>query len=238
MALIVFSSIIALMVNQPGRFRQSKDREQANAVVPSTDGLIPVHWLHTHAYCEFQLYLEKAVGVEAPPTQDMLAGSHQHAFLDAEHEKKAEVELTVGEAAQKAQLEAVTMVSRDISVRGVSLYGRIDEVLFEPSRIIIVDDKPSAQPYFTNKIQVWGYCQAFKETYSPGVPLFAALRQENSGGIVWLEEFLEDHDSLVKLTVKRIKAILTGIESPQPVGNSRKCKPCRIKDSCPAYTKE
>jgi CRISPR/Cas system-associated exonuclease Cas4 (RecB family) len=225
------------MVNQPGRFKQSKNREWLNTSSPSTDGLIPVHWLHTHAYCEFQLYLEKAVGVEAPPTQEMLAGSHQHGFLDAEHEKKAEVELTVSEAAQKAQLEAVTMISRDISVRGLSLYGRIDEVLFEPARIIVVDDKPSIQPYFTNKIQVWGYCQAFRETYNPEVPLFAALRQETSGDIIWLEEFLEDHDKLVKVTVDRIKAIMAGTESPQPVGNSRKCKPCRFKDSCPACTK-
>jgi hypothetical protein len=109
--------------------------------------------------------------------------------------------------------------------------------LFEPSRIIIVDDKPSIQPYFTNKIQVWGYCQAFKETYYPGVPLFAALRQENTGDIIWLEEFLEDHDNLVKVTVDRIRAIIAGNESPQPAGNIRKCKPCRFKDSCPAYTK-
>jgi hypothetical protein len=164
------------MINQPGRFRQSRKRERSNEIVGSTDGLIPIHWLHTHAYCEFQLYLEKAVGVEAPPTEAMLAGARQHGFLDAEHEEKAEEELTVGEAAQKAQLEAVTMVSRDISVRGISLYGRIDEVLFEPNRIIIVDDKPSAKPYFTNKIQVWGYCQAFRETYDLTVPLFGALR--------------------------------------------------------------
>ena len=225
------------MGGQPGRFRQARNRGLLNSSGGSTDGLIPIHWLHTHAYCEFQLYLEKAMGVEAPPTPEMLAGACQHGFLDAEHEKKAEVELTVGEAAQKAQLEAVTMVSRDISVRGVSLYGRIDEVLFEPSRIVIVDDKPSAQPYFTNKIQVWGYCQAFRETYEPNVPLFAALRQEHTGDLIWLEEFLEDHDKLVRSAVDRIKAVMAGSESPQPVGNSRKCKPCRFRKSCPACAK-
>ena len=225
------------MVNQPGRFRQSRERERTNEIVGSTDGLIQIHWLHTHAYCEFQLYLEKAVGVEAPPTKEMLAGACQHGFLDAEHEKKAEVELTVGEAAEKAQLEAVTMVSRYISVKGVSLYGRIDEVLFEPSRIIIVDDKPSAQPYFTNKIQVWGYCQAFRETYEPNVPLFGALRQENTGELVWLEEFIEDHDRVVRSAVDRIRALMAGNEIPQPVNNIRKCNPCRFKESCPAYTK-
>jgi CRISPR/Cas system-associated exonuclease Cas4 (RecB family) len=217
---------------QAGRFRQVSSSSQLGKYGGPTDGLIPVHWLHTHAYCEYQLFLEKAVGIEAPPTQEMLAGSHQHSFLDAEHEKKAEVELTVAEAADRARLEAVTMISRDIVVRGISLYGRIDEVLFEPSRIIVVDDKPAAQPYFTNKLQVWGYCQAFRETYAPAVPLFGALRQENSGDVVWLEEYGEDHDSLVTVTVNRIKMVLAGLESPQPAGNSRKCRPCRFRGSC------
>jgi len=199
-----------------------------------TDGLIPVHWLHTHAYCEYQIYLEKVQGLEAPPTVAMLAGAEKHAILDEEHGKKAELDLTVNEASTKAQLEAISLISRDIYVKGTAPYGRIDEVVFEPSRIVIIDDKPSAQPYFTNKIQVWGYCQAFQEMYQPNLPLFGALRQEDTGDIVWLEEFLKDHAMLVRITVERIRAILNGIENPQPAGNSRKCKPCRFRESCPA----
>lgn len=195
-------------------------------------GLIPVSWLHTYGYCEFQLYLEKAVGIEAPPSPEMLAGTHQHNFLDKEHQKKAEIELTVPEAAQKAQLESVVMVSRDISVRGSALYGRIDEVIFEPNRIIIIDDKPSAQPYFSNRLHVWGYCQAFKQTYSPSMPVCGALRQETSGSIVWLEPFTDEHDGLVTATVTRIKAVLAGIDKPELSGNHKKCKPCRYKTSC------
>ncbi|MBI4187928.1 MAG: PD-(D/E)XK nuclease family protein [Chloroflexi bacterium] len=221
---------------EPGRFRQVRDKEQTSKNIDNTgDGLIPVHWLHTHAYCEFQLYLEKALGVEAKPTIEMLAGAQQHAFLDAEHVKKAEVELTIDEAAAKAQLEAVTLVSRDVSVRGMALYGRIDEVVFEPNRIVIIDDKPSAQPYFTNKIQVWGYCQAFMETYRPKIPLFAALRQEDNGNMVWLEQYLDEHSILVANAVERIRGIMTGKESPQAAGNSRKCQPCRFKETCPAH---
>jgi hypothetical protein len=55
--------------------------------------------------------------------------------------------------------------ARRASMNRIIIYGRIDEVVFEPTRIIIIDDKPDAQPYFTNKIQVWGYCQTFTETY-------------------------------------------------------------------------
>lgn len=223
------------MASEAGRFRQARQREQSSEVSDRlTDGRIPVHWLHTHAYCELQIYLEKVQGLEAPPTVEMLVGSEKHAILDEEHEKKAELDLTVNEASTKAQLEAISLISRDIYVRGTALYGRIDEVVFEPARIIIIDDKPSAQPYFTNKVQVWGYCQAFQEMYQPNLPLFGALRQEDTGDIVWLEEFLADHVMLIRRTVDRIRAILSGIESPEPAGNSRKCKPCRFKESCPA----
>ncbi len=223
------------MASETGRFRQARQREQSGEVSDRlTDGLIPVHWLHTHAYCELQIYLEKVQGLEAPPTVKMLAGAEKHAILDEEHEKKAELDLTVNEASTKAQSEAISLISRDLYVKGTALYGRIDEVVFEPARIIIIDDKPSAQPYFTNKVQVWGYCQAFQEMYQPNLPLFGALRQEDTGDIVWLEEFLTDHTMLVRTTVDRIRAILGGIENPEPAGNSRKCKPCRFRESCPA----
>ncbi|MFC2042101.1 hypothetical protein ACFLTV_01175 [Chloroflexota bacterium] len=225
------------MAGETGRFRQARQREPSSELSDrKTDGLIPVHWLHTHAYCELQIYLEKVQGLEAPPTVEMLAGAERHATLDEEHEKKAELDLTVNEASAKAQLEKVSLISRDISVKGTALYGRIDEVVFEPARIVIIDDKPSAQPYFTNKVQVWGYCQAFQEMCQPNLPLFGALRQEDTGDIVWLEEFLKDPAMLVTMTVDRIRAILGGTESPQPAGNSRKCKPCRFKESCPGFT--
>ena len=199
------------MASEAGRFRQARQREQSSGMRDSlTNDLIPIHWLHTHAYCELQIYLEKVQGLEAPPTIEMLTGAAKHAILDEEHEKKAELDLTVNEASAKAQLEAVSLISRDISVKGNALYGRIDEVVFEPARIIIIDDKPSAQPYFTNKIQVWGYCQAFQEMYQPNLPLFGALRQEDTGDIVWLEEFLKDHAMLIRTTVDRIRAILGG----------------------------
>ena len=138
------------------------------------------------------------------------------------------------ETTTKAQLDEIALVSKDISVKGHDLYGRIDEIVFEPTRIVIIDDKPGARPYFSNKIQVWAYRQAFTDTYTPALPLFGALRQEDSGDIVWRVEFLEDHSSLIDVTVKRIRAVLDGKEPPEGPGNSRKCRPCRFKDACPA----
>jgi hypothetical protein len=129
------------------------------------------------------------------------------------------------------------MVSRDIPVRGSALYGRIDEITFEPNRIIVIDDKPGAIPYFSSKLQVWGYCQAFRETYNPELPLFGALRQEGQGHIIWLEEYRQSRDSLVTATVERINAVLAGKEPPEPVGNIRKCRACRMSKTCPVRTK-
>jgi CRISPR/Cas system-associated exonuclease Cas4 (RecB family) len=197
-------------------------------------GLIPIHWLHSYGYCEYQLFLEKAVGIEAPPTAEMLAGSAEHRLLDEEHEKKAEIELTIDAAAEKAQTEEVSLVSRDVFVKGVALYGRIDEIVFEPNRIVIIDDKPSAKPYFNNKIQVWGYCQAFRQSYDVRLPLFGALRQEKSGDIVWLERFQKESDSLVDAAVRRIRAVLSGAAKPSTNVTVNRCRPCRFKESCPA----
>ena len=64
-----------------------------------------------------------------------------------------------------------------------------------------------------------------------------AIRQEDNGDIVWLEQFLEDHASLVDVTVRRIQAVLAGVEKPQSPGNLRKCRPCRFKVSCPVCAK-
>lgn len=60
--------------------------------------LVPIHWLHTQAYGECQIYLEKVLGLETEPTAEMVASSEKHAILDKEHEERAELELTVNEA--------------------------------------------------------------------------------------------------------------------------------------------
>lgn len=196
---------------------------------------IPIHWLHTQRYCEYQIYLEKVLGLEAPPTEEMLRGVDIHDRLGEEHEREAELELSVNEALARAPAEGIILISRDIYVEGTSLIGRIDEVVFEPSRIVIIDDKPSAVPYLSNRVQVWGYCQAFREMYRPEVPLLGALRQENSSSLVWLEEFLPEHENLVADSVTRIQAILGGQASAEPTSNIRKCQSCRLRESCAVY---
>ncbi len=199
--------------------------------------LFPVSWLQMHGYCEYLLFMVKVGGIETPPTDEMLSGARQHARLDTEHAQQADLHLTLPEAARKSRTESLVLISRDVPVRGKTLFGRIDEIIFEPGRIIIIDDKPGAKPYFSNKIQVWGYCQAFHQAYAPELPLFGSLREETGGKIVWLEQYTPAQDALVNETVARIKNVLEGLVPPEPIGNIRKCRSCRIKDSCPAVTR-
>lgn len=222
----------------------SKTKSTRDIILPTTktifdltDNHVPIHLLHTQAYCEYQIYLEHVKGVEVEPTVEMQKGIEKHDSLDEEHRKKAEVKLTFDQALIKSATEGVALKSRDVYVQGSATYGRIDEIIIEPSRIIIVDDKPTPVPYLTNKVQVWGYCHTFKEVYKSDLPLFGALRHEDTGEITWLEQFLEEHDARVIDGINRTQAILTGKTKGEPTSNKRKCTSCRLRVHCNVFSR-
>ena len=43
---------------------------------------IPIHWLHTQTYCEYQIYLEKVKGIKAEITEQMKKGKEKHKELE------------------------------------------------------------------------------------------------------------------------------------------------------------
>jgi hypothetical protein len=49
--------------------------------------------------------------------------------------------------------------------------------------------------------------------YRPEIPVFEAVRQEDSADILWMEKFKEEHIELVVDIVIRIQAILRGESS-------------------------
>lgn len=202
------------------------------SILDLTDDHIPIHLLHTQAYCEHQIYLEHVKGVEVAPTIEMQKGIDKHESLDEEHRGKAEVKLTIDEAQIRSVSEGVALKSRDVYVQGSATYGRIDEIIIEPSRIVIIDDKPTPVPFFTNKVQVWGYCHTFKEMYKPDLPIYRALRDEDSGEITWLEQFLDEHALRVIDGVQRIQAIFNEESQGAPTSNKRKCRSCRLNRDC------
>jgi len=196
------------------------------------EGKIPIHWLYKFAYCEYQLYLEKVKGIKPPPTAELQKGEEVHDALYEEHQKGVELELTLREAMERSIRERECFKTRELFVKGRDLYGWIDEVVFTPYRILIIDDKPANFPYFANKLQVWGYCLAFKELQRPRLPLFGLLEQERTGEIVWIKEFLKEDEEIVAQSVSRILAILSGKEKAKLAENIRKCEHCRLRAFC------
>ena len=55
---------------------------------------ISISWLYTQSYCEYQIYLEQVVGLEAEPTPAMVLGSNEHQRLEAEFLTEADIEFT------------------------------------------------------------------------------------------------------------------------------------------------
>jgi len=50
---------------------------------------IPIHWLQSQTYCEYQICLEHVKGVKVEPTPEMNYGKEAHAILEENHKKKA-----------------------------------------------------------------------------------------------------------------------------------------------------
>lgn len=197
-------------------------------------GRIPVSWLHSYGYCEYQIYLEHVRGVEAGETPEMQEGREVHAAMDEAHKAAAELELGIDEALAKSQEERVVLSAREVQVKGEQLIGVIDEVIFFPDRIMIVDDKPGDIAWPSSKMQAWGYCLAFQEQWEPGLPIVAGIRNRETGYEVWAEAFTRRHREEVVTAVSRIRQILDGEAIPRGAGNPRKCRACRFCDSCDA----
>lgn len=190
--------------------------------------------LNTLAYCEYQIYLEKVKGIEVKETIEMQKGKEAHSLLEEEHKKKAVHELTVDQAIRKAIFENVKIIGREIPVSGENIYGLIDEAHFMPTQILIIDDKPGNFPYFSNKIQVWGYCLAFQQQYKASLPIFACLRNRDTQQFIWNEKFSDEQRDIVANSVNRIFGILDGDIKPIPAKKESKCGKCRFKQFCDA----
>lgn len=201
----------------------------------NTINRIPIHWLHSQAYCEHQIYLEHVKGIEVEPTTEMQKGKEIHTILEEDHKKRAKLRLSVHDALKKSQKEKIRLIGREVPVIGNSLYGLIDEVHFMPNQILIIDDKPGNFAFITHKKQIWGYCLAFQEQFNPNLPLIACLRQRDTKKIIWKDNFSDEHKNIVLESVERILGILNETRKPEPTSKLNKCKSCRLKGICDVY---
>jgi CRISPR-associated exonuclease Cas4 len=195
---------------------------------------IPISWLHSYGYCEYQIYLEHIRGIEAEETPEMQAGREVHAAMDEVHKAAAELELGIDEALIKSREEQVVLSAREVHVKGEQLIGLIDEIVFLPDKIMIVDDKPGDIAWPSGKLQAWGYCLAFEEQWQPGLPIVAGIRNRDTGYEIWAEPFTGLHREEVEKAISRIRQLLDGEAIPVGCRNPRKCRACRFNGSCDA----
>jgi CRISPR-associated exonuclease Cas4 len=193
---------------------------------------IPVSWLHSYGYCEYQIYLEHVRGVEAEETPEMQEVREAHAAMDEAHKAAAELELDVDEALTKAQEEQIVLSAREVQVKGKQLVGCIDEIVFLPDRIMIVDDKPGDIAWPSSKLQAWGYCLTFEEQYEPNMPIIAGIRNRDTGYEIWASPYTRRNREEVLRAVSRIRQLLDGEAIPVGCRNPKKCRACRFNGSC------
>ncbi len=193
---------------------------------------IPVSWLNSYAYCEYQVYLEHIRGITPEPTPEMEEGKAVHASLEEAYKASAKLELSVDDALDKAGKEGIVLSAREVSVEGSDPIGCIDEIVFMPDRILIIDDKPGDMAWPGGKMQAWGYSLAFEEQYDPGLPIIAGIRNRDTGYEVWAQHFATEHREEVLRAVSRIRQLLDGEAIPVGTRNPRKCRTCRFCDSC------
>jgi CRISPR/Cas system-associated exonuclease Cas4 (RecB family) len=171
-------------------------------------------------------------GIKTAPTAAMMMGAKRHSILEVEHKERSTEELSVDDALEKAKVEKVLLVAREISVEWSQLKGKIDEIHFMHDQIIIVDDKPNSVAWDSNKVQVWGYCLAFQEQFRPMLPISALLRHRDTQRTVWEEVFTEDHRDRVLIAIERISGIMNGEREPEPTDNINKCRRCSLNNVC------
>ncbi|NOQ55850.1 MAG: Dna2/Cas4 domain-containing protein [Nanohaloarchaea archaeon] len=197
--------------------------------------LVPISALGTHNYCACQIIL-RYIRKMHPGTDKVYDGITAHRLLDTEFIKSADIEDTVDNIITRAKKENTIFCTREIKVRSKQhrLIGRIDEVELHPEKVIIIDDKPNARAYMSSKLQVTGYCIAFKDNYSIKKDIYAAVRDRDTGVIIWMEKF-ESNSPLaktVKTSVESILALVAGKMRPEPPIDTGRCNSCGYFDRC------
>ena len=193
---------------------------------------IPATWLNSYAYCEYQIYLEHCRGATPEPKAETEEGKAAQASLEEAYKVAAKHELSVDDAMVKAGEEGIVVSAREVSVEGIDLEGCIDEIVFMPDRILVIDDKPGDMAWPGSRMQAWGYCLAFEEQYNPSLPIMAGIRNNETGYEVRAQPFAQGHREEVQRAIFRIRQLIDGEAIPVGTRNSRKCKTCRFATSC------
>ncbi|MEA2004572.1 MAG: Dna2/Cas4 domain-containing protein [archaeon] len=197
--------------------------------------LVPVSAISAHDYCECQIVLRyvRKIRVWTPKIEK---GISVHKTLETEFLKKADISDTIENIVTRAEKENTAFSARELFVRSKEekMIGKIDEVEIHPDKIMIIDDKPNAKAYDSSKLQVTGYCIVFEAVHNLGKDIFGAIRDRDTGTIIWEEKFKQDSDlsAKVKDNVSRILDLASGKAIPKPTENKSRCDACSYLESC------
>ncbi len=193
---------------------------------------IPVSWLKSYAYCEYQVYLEHRRGAVPQVRPETARSRAARVLLEEVYDRAAKLELGVEEAMARAGAEGIAVSARAVAVEGVEVEGCIDEVVFMPERILVVDDRPGDMAWPGSRMQSWGYCLAFEEQYQPLLPIMAGIRCQETGFEIWAQLYTPGHRQEVRRAVLRIRQLLDGEAIAVGTRNRRKCQQCPLASSC------
>ena len=193
---------------------------------------IPASWLNSFAYCEYQIYLEHGRGATPEPKPETEESKAAQASLEEPYRAGTKLELSVDDAMAKAGEEGIVVSARGVAVEGADLEGCIDEIVFMPDRILVIDDKPGDMAWPGSRMPAWGYCAAFEEQYRPSLSIMAGIRGQDTGYEVWAQPFAQGHREEVQRAIFRIRPLVDGEAVPGGTRNRRKCKACRLAASC------
>ena len=194
---------------------------------------ISISKLTTLAFCEYIFPLQNRLAKEKAklpkPSYKLQMGTQAHEKILTDFKvEKAEEEIVFKETGIKPEVDK----NREVRVKGLKLSGRIDQIEIADKYIRIIDDKPTSTAHEGQKLQVWGYCLAYKEQESPTLPIYGAVRDYNSNMIIWQEEFTAEKENLINKKVDRLIGILDGTIEAIPTDNPNKCIKCRLFNKC------
>jgi len=189
------------------------------------------------AYCEVQLkYRWSGIKITTPA---MIAGTQTHSQIEQTfvEETKDLEEVSIEEALELAK-QGITTAARElhISSNTFRLNGIIDQIEIGPNGIIILDDKPSDQPHFGSKVQLFMYAIAFKDRYRPELDISVKIRHSKSQKIVWEDAFTETiHEEMME-RLQRMNELALGKREFEPTQFDVKCKHCSYREMCKKST--
>ena len=197
---------------------------------------IPISWLHTQDFCEYQLYLQHVLHVKLPATKEMLSGLQKHSELQQVFNKKAvPIEEPVEKHIEKllrGEIGPFSMREFSLKSETYKLTGKIDEIQLFQERALIIDNKPSLSAKVADINQLRAYCLCFSDAYKWEREICNAVQNSESQKFVFAEQFNDAAKLAVEGIIGRMHDLFSGDLDFIATNEKWKCAACRYNIVC------